>query len=126
MKPINARIHNLISEDKKKYSQKGMSAYTGIPESTISNWLKMDRDIPADKIIPISEYLGVSYEYLLTGEEKSPPILNKEEQKMLDLFRKLPAAGRDRMINRAEGYLEGVEDTLSQASASKDSQASGN
>lgn len=121
---IGERVVSLLEE--KGIKQKELADYLKTKPSTIHGWKSEGRNPSSETIIPICVFLGTTPEYILTGEEKSPPILNKEEQRMLDLFRRLPPAGRDRMINRAEGYLEGVEDTLSQASASKDSQASGN
>ena len=56
-------------------SEKGVTPYrvckgTGISTSTLSNW-KAGRYTPKqDKMQKISDYLGVSVDYLMTGEEK--------------------------------------------------------
>ena len=53
---------------------KGLTPYkvskaTGIPTATLSNW-KAGRYTPKrDKLQKIADFLGVSLEYLMTGEE---------------------------------------------------------
>lgn len=55
---------------------KGLTPYkvskaTGIPTATLSNW-KAGRYTPKqDKLQKIADFLGVSLEYLMTGEEKA-------------------------------------------------------
>lgn len=46
---------------------------TGIAQSTLSDW-KKGRSIPkTDKIQKIADFFGVSLQYLMTGENPSPP-----------------------------------------------------
>ncbi len=55
---------------------KGLTPYkvskaTGIPTATLSNW-KAGRYTPKqDKLQKIADFLGVSFEYLMTGEDKA-------------------------------------------------------
>lgn len=55
---------------------KGLTPYkvskaTGIPTATLSNW-KAGRYTPKqDKLQKIADFLGVSLEYLMTGEDKA-------------------------------------------------------
>lgn len=66
---INQRISEYIAAHKKEFTQKGLCEFIKVPQSTMNNWLRMDRSIPAEYVIPISEYLNVSADYLLTGNE---------------------------------------------------------
>ena len=48
-----------------------VSKATGIPTATLSNW-KAGRYAPKqDKLQKIADFLGVSLEYLMTGEDKA-------------------------------------------------------
>ena len=51
---------------------KELAAKTGIKKSTIYNYLSVRGYMPpADAAVKIAQVLGVSVEYLITGEEKS-------------------------------------------------------
>ena len=69
MKTVSDRIFELLSEH--GMSQKEFSQKTGIAESTISDWKKKRTNPVSDKILIISEVLGVSPYYLLSGVEHS-------------------------------------------------------
>lgn len=73
---IKERIRSLIGEDKGKkqggINQKALADAIGIPEGTLSGWLSKEaRRIPADVIIAICKFYGVSPVWLLTGDEES-------------------------------------------------------
>lgn len=59
----------------------------------------------ADKIITLSNFLNVSTDYLLTGEEKSPS-LPDDEQELLKYYKKLPEREQVKLISRAETLSE--------------------
>lgn len=71
---ISQRIFNELNKQNK--TQKQMSEFTGIPTSTISAWNKNGTNPSADSIYSIAQFLNVSLEYLLTGEEKSINVIN--------------------------------------------------
>lgn len=88
---INERVLSIIKENK-KLTQKEMAKNIGFPYSTVNNWLKLGNPIPADAIIPISEFLGVSCDYLLGGEDrKENSGHSSEDQEWLSLIHALPA-----------------------------------
>lgn len=66
---ISQRIFIILKEKGKK--QKELSQYTGISEQTISDWKKKGSIPSADKISGIADFLEVSTDYLLTGEEQT-------------------------------------------------------
>lgn len=48
---------------------KTLPAQAGAIPSTLNNWLKLGLDIPADRVIPICEFIDESPMYLLSGKE---------------------------------------------------------
>lgn len=97
MKEINKRIIELLKPKSSPFSQKEMAAAIGVPANTLNSWLKLDRDIPAEKIMPICEYLNISVDYLLAETDsiqKSYTWIDDEEMEILGLYRSLDAAGK--------------------------------
>lgn len=66
---ISQRIFYELKKQNK--TQKQLSEFTGISTSTISAWNKNGTNPSADSIYPISQFLNISLEYLLTGNENS-------------------------------------------------------
>jgi len=65
------RIVKLVKES--GLTQKEFAEAIKAPVTTVNGWFKKDTKSPsADYIIPISELFGVSPEWLLTGEGKTP------------------------------------------------------
>ena len=64
-------INNILSlMEELNVNQNEMCAYLHIGTSTMSNWKNRGTDPPAKYIIPICDFLNVSPEYLLTGENR--------------------------------------------------------
>ena len=93
---------------KAKRTQKDLSVATGIPTSTISAWNKNGALPSADYIVPLARELGVSVLYLLTGEKESNPneFLTKEEQILLENYRKLGAKQKNAIFEHAENLAK--------------------
>lgn len=68
MKTISDRIFELLKE--RGMSQKEFAQRTGIAESSISDWKRKRTNPVSDKILIISEVLGVTPYYLLSGVEQ--------------------------------------------------------
>ncbi|WP_124100913.1 XRE family transcriptional regulator [Ruminococcus sp. Marseille-P6503] len=109
---ISQIIKDLLTS--KKLTQRAMSTYLGVATSTINNWLKLDRSIPAEYIIPICEFLDVTPEKLLTGKEKSPSTINltADEQELLTYYNMLNDIGKGIVIGRAEQLAETAKKPL--------------
>lgn len=76
----------------------------GMSKGSITSW--RNGVIPnGDTIIKIAEYFNVSTDYLLTGKISNADLSN-QEQELIYLFRKLPEAGKERMIGYIEGYID--------------------
>ena len=83
-------ISQKVQDELKKHNltQKQLSNHLSIATSTINNWIKLNRSIPAEYIIPICEFLNITPYYLLTGKEKEE-FENIPEQELLESYRKL-------------------------------------
>lgn len=103
---INQSI-KLFLEDK-KLTQKALSQHLGVAASTINNWLKLERSIPAEYIIPICEFLDITPYILLTGQEKSLPAtdLSADEQELLTYYNKLRDIDKGRVLGTAKALAE--------------------
>lgn len=87
---ICQRLNNIIKE--RKITQKEICQNINVIESKLSYWLNKSKSIPAEYIIPISNYLNISPYFLLTGEEYTPDnkiVLSVEETKIIKEYRYL-------------------------------------
>jgi len=94
-----------------------VSKETGVSNATLSDW-KKGKSVPkADKLIKIAEFLGVSVEYLTTGEEKGGEkyYLNDEASRIAqDIFenedlKMLYQAAKNAPPKRLKAYYEMVK-----------------
>ncbi|MCI7349807.1 MAG: helix-turn-helix domain-containing protein [Ruminococcus sp.] len=108
---ITERIFSEIQQ--KHINQKEFARQIGVNEKTFSSW-KVKNTLPAaDKISIISDLLGVSTDYLLTGKEKSPSAeqtakeqLTPDEQELLENYRRLSEHDKGKVIGKAEALAE--------------------
>ena len=108
MQTINERIFDIIKSNK-DFSQKKMALATGISTGTINSWLKRGSAMPADVIIPICNYLSVSPEYLLTGEQKEIDGLRPDERKLLQAYNQLDNSRQAMLHAYSDGLLAAKE-----------------
>lgn len=103
---INQNIKFFLED--KNLTQRALSQHLGIATSTVNNWIKLNRSIPAEYIIPICEFFNTTPYILLTGQEKSPSAsdLNADEQEMLDIYKKLSEINKAKVKERAAVLAE--------------------
>ena len=102
---ITQRMFSILAE--KKLSQKELGMYIGANEKTVSAWKKNNSLPPADKLSDISDFLCISLDYLVRGEEKSSPsVLTENEQRMLEIFSGLTPTQQGELIGRASAMSE--------------------
>ncbi len=115
---ISQRIFALL--ESKGLSQKDLAEYAGISQSAITNWKKRNTTPSTEIIIKISEFLGVSERYLLTGTDETfsentllmenvqelSPKLSEPERRLLKLFRILPEFEQGRILGIVESAAE--------------------
>ena len=104
---ITERIFVELSQ--KDIAQKDFANNIGVNEKTVSAWKRNNSLPPADKLSNISDCLGVSLDYLLTGKEKSPSLPN-DEQELLSYYKKLPEREKMKLIGRAAALSEMYEE----------------
>lgn len=102
---IIERIYQLLDEKEKRAN--ALCEKLDIRTSTMSTWKARTNDPPAKYMKTIADFLGVSLDYLLTGQEA--PIrknTTREEDELLELFRSLPESKKYEFIGELKGFLK--------------------
>jgi transcriptional regulator with XRE-family HTH domain len=76
---IGARALKLARQ--KKITQDKLAEGIGLKQSTVSLWGRDGRNPPAKRLPDLAKLLGVSLEYLLTGEEDKEPTAEKSPRR---------------------------------------------
>lgn len=108
---IAARLRSVL--DKKGLSIKEASDLVGIPYRTLQNYLLDEREPNAKALSAIRTHLGISVDWLLTGEGPMTGVpaqqvqagavpASPQEEAILELFRSLGEAGRREIQIAAE------------------------
>ena len=107
---IATRLRSVL--DQKGLSIKEASDLVGIPYRTLQNYLLDEREPNAKAMSALHTHLGVSVDWLLTGEGSmfrgmsadgaEPVTENMQEKAMLELFRALGDAGKREIQSAAE------------------------
>lgn len=103
--------------DEKGYKDADISRLTGISKPTLSDWKRGISSPKHDKLIKIAECLGVTIDYLITGEEKEMPLSeqadlwiaikhDKELLNALEKYMKLSEENKKRIIERIDTLSE--------------------
>lgn len=94
-------------------AQKGTSMYKlekqlNLGNGTIGKWGKNGRQPTYDKAVAVANALGVSADYLLTGEQKEKPVLQMENGlKEIDaIFEQLTPSRQAKLLELARLYLD--------------------
>lgn len=64
--------------------------------------------LPDDRLLQVSEYLNLSVEYLMTGEQKEKPAISEDDRlnaEFIELFSKLSDAEKAMMISQLKGLV---------------------
>lgn len=103
---ISERVYEILNDQKK--SQIALAEYLGLARSSVNYWFKKGGDIPSAMILPISTFLGVSPNYILTGvpdpELSSVPVdssLTDDEAELVRLYRLLDREGKTMVLSAA-------------------------
>ncbi len=107
---IATRLRSVI--DDRGMSIKEASEVVGIPYRTLQNYLLGEREPNAKAMAAIRTHLGISLDWLLTGEgsmflgvsggASETQTANQQEEAILELFRSLGEAGKREIQSAAE------------------------
>jgi transcriptional regulator with XRE-family HTH domain len=107
---IIERIYQLLEErDKKAYE---LCEKLDIRTSTMSTWKARTCDPPAKYMKTIADFLDVSLDYLLTGNDA--PVrktTTPEEDDLISLFRELPENKQHEFVGEIKGFLMGYAES---------------
>ena len=88
---ISERIFELMKA--KKITQAELAEALGITQPSVGNWKTRGTTPPMEYLPTICEVLGVSWEYLVTGEETEQHFTS-EELHLVEQFRKVLPEGQ--------------------------------
>lgn len=103
---ITERIFITLAQ--KHLSQKEFARKIDVNEKTVSAWKKNNSLPPLDKISNISDCLGVSIDFLITGQEKATKEeleLSENEQELLSIFSQFSEREQIKVIGKVEEWL---------------------
>lgn len=107
---IIERIYQTLNEkDKRAYE---LCDVLGIRTSTMSTWKTRHNDPPAKYMKTIADFLGVSLDYLITGQDA--PVrktTTPEEDELLELFHSLPEPKKYEFIGELKGFLKAYKES---------------
>jgi len=107
---IIERILEILKE--KNLTMADLSRHLNVGTSTVTNWKTRNTDPPAKMIPHICAFLGVSLEYLLTGEEENTVAqignnadLSTDEADLLSYFRVLSRRNQRAILVQMENMI---------------------
>lgn len=115
---IIERIYEVLNEKGKRAYQ--LCEILDIRTSTMSTWKTKKNDPPAKYMKTIADFLGVSLDYLMTGQEA--PVrktTTPEEDELLSLFRSLPEPKKFEYIGELKGFLKAYTESQKYLDAEK-------
>lgn len=85
-----------------KKSQKEVAAYVGVSTGTFCDWVKGRIYPRMDKVQLLAEYFGISKSDLVENVNVAKETISDKQQKVLDLFHKIPDDKKDFAIKMLE------------------------
>ena len=89
----------------KNHTQAELARYVGVKNNTVSDWINKGTSPKIEHLYRIAEFFDVSYDLLMTGEEKNPS-LPEDELELIGYYKKLPEKEKQRLIGRASALSE--------------------
>lgn len=108
-------INRIIAKlEDNNLTQADLCNHLGIKYNVFSTWKTRGTDPPTKYLVQICDFLEISLEYLLTGNETTETALQSEkihqadgrEQELLRNFRLLPDNQKDQLIGRIQLMAE--------------------
>lgn len=108
------RLENFLNE--KKITKTELAEKIGIRRPTISEWKKNGAIPSGDICLKIANYLNVSVEWLLSGEEKQAPQLSQEEEQFIGTYQSLTEEQKKTIRILLDGYKNENKELLKKVS----------
>ncbi|HGE8482381.1 TPA: helix-turn-helix domain-containing protein [Serratia marcescens] len=102
-------FERLTELTKRGFSKSEMARIADVTPQSVNGWFKKGV-ISKKSAMAISEATGVSVAWLLGEDVEESTGLDPDEMKMLKLFRQLPEAERERMIDLFQLRLKELDD----------------
>ena len=98
--------------EKKGLKSVDLADYIHVGTGQISTWKKRNTDPPAKYVSSICEFLGVSCEFLLTGNNVTESRMSYSESDMiwLSLIHQLPPEAQYEFRGEIKGYLKRINE----------------
>ncbi|WP_061323198.1 helix-turn-helix domain-containing protein [Serratia rubidaea] len=105
--PQVRRLNELMTM--KGISKAEMARIAGVSPQSVNNWF-LRGTIGKSSALKLSEALGVSVAWLLGEDVDESTGLNTKESQMLALFRQLPEAEQERMVDVFQKRLKEIDE----------------
>lgn len=93
----------------KGISKAKMARIAGVSPQSVNNWFNRGT-IGKSSALKLADALGVSVAWLLGEDVEESTGLSNDEMKMLNLYRQLPEAERERMITLFQTRLKEIDE----------------
>ncbi|PWC10690.1 transcriptional regulator [Brenneria roseae subsp. americana] len=93
----------------KGISKAEMARIAGVSPQSVNNWFNRGT-IGKSSALKLADALGVSVAWLLGEDVEESTGLSSDEMKMLNLYRQLPEAERERMITLFQTRLKEIDE----------------
>ncbi|AUH00890.1 transcriptional regulator [Prodigiosinella confusarubida] len=93
----------------KGISKAEMARIAGVSPQSVNNWFNRGT-VGKSSALKLADALGVSVAWLLGEDVEESTGLSSDEMKMLNLYRQLPKAERERMIDLFQLRLKEIDD----------------
>jgi len=97
---IGEKIKDLL--DEKDIQAKELAEYLGVTQPAMSNYLNNKRDISAQTIAKIAEYLNVTTDFILLDTDLARIKLNNREEQLLKTFNSMSKEKQDAYLRLLE------------------------
>ncbi len=110
MEETNPTLISRLSEiSDRGISKAEMARIAGVTPQAVNGWFKKGK-ISKESAISIADAVGVSVSWLLGENVEESTGLSSDEIKMLNLYRQLPEAERERMITLFQTRLKEIDE----------------
>ena len=90
-------------------TQKEVAAAIGVTAATVCDWLALRTYPKMEKIQKLADYFGITKADLVQEGGVTKECLSEKEQKLLDLFHKVPEKHRDGLLELIEVYSKNLQ-----------------